>query len=225
MSNLPKGLLSTPSYSPSSLNVRLRRTRLAATLRRQSLTPPAYGISAEDRAQLLGGQDVLHPPERAVLAHGERSFAHRREGQPSERAADAHPPDAGRFELLKREARVGESHDHVHGFGTAATSVRMVGRSRMPGAYSTSGPAAAKACSRRIVSSRSARPCRKFSARATTVKGNGSLRASSTAPATRSTAREKSEIGFAASPVASSSEPPTAPASAASRMITAASVG
>src|SRR4051794_9522364 len=35
------------------------------------------------------------------------------------------------------------------GFGTAATSVRMVGRSRMPGAYSTSAPAAAKACSRR----------------------------------------------------------------------------
>ncbi len=52
--------------------------------------------------------------------------------------------------------------------------------------------AAANACRRRTVSSRSRRPCRKFSALAVNVKGKARARAASAAAATRSTARLKS---------------------------------
>src|SRR5665213_3104497 len=43
----------------------------------------------------------------------------------------------------------------LNGLPIADSTVRMVARSRTPGAYSTSAPAASNACSRRIVSSRS----------------------------------------------------------------------
>src|SRR3954469_20689866 len=54
--------------------------------RRQSLRRQRTASAAEDRAQLLGRQDVLHPPERALLANGERRFAHRGESQAREGA-------------------------------------------------------------------------------------------------------------------------------------------
>ena len=75
---------------------------------------------------------------------------------------------------------------------TDATTVRIDPRSRSPGAYSTSAPTRSNACSRRIVSSRSTRPWRRFSARAVSVKGIGSALATSTAACTRSTAASKS---------------------------------
>src|SRR5262249_10629805 len=57
------------------------------------------------------------------------------------------------------------------GLLTDDVTVRIVARSRTPGAYSTSAPAFSKARSRLIVSSRSSRPCRRFSARAVSRKG------------------------------------------------------
>ena len=74
------------------------------------------------------------------------------------------------------------------GFLTAAQTARTAARSGRPGANSTSAPAASKACRRRIVSSRSGLPRRKFSARAVSVKGKGSARAALAAAATRSVA-------------------------------------
>src|SRR5919201_1549696 len=62
------------------------------------------------RAQILGGQDVVHPAKGSLLAHGERRVAHRGERESCERTADAHSPHARRLEFLQREARVGKSH-------------------------------------------------------------------------------------------------------------------
>src|SRR3546814_16528513 len=53
---------------------------------------------------------------------------------------------------------------------TAAQTARMASRSGNPGANSTLAPAASNAFSRAIVSSRSSRPWRKFSARAVTTR-------------------------------------------------------
>src|SRR4051812_39094608 len=76
-----------------------------------------------------------------------------------------------------------------------------------------------------MVSSRSARPCRKFSARAVSVNGKGSDRAASTAAATRSVARPMSNICAPACPGESSIDPPTSPTAAAARMARAVSAG
>ncbi|MNG20243.1 hypothetical protein D3C84_1044790 [compost metagenome] len=78
------------------------------------------------------------------------------------------------------------------GFGaTARTTASTSSALRNPGAYNTSAPASANACRRRIVSSRSGLPCRKFSARAVSVKGKGKLRVAATAASMRATACSK----------------------------------
>ena len=57
------------------------------------------------------------------------------------------------------------------------------------------------------------------------MKGNGSARAASAAAATRSVAWPISYSGRSLSPVASSTEPPTSPTPAASRMVSATTEG
>ena len=59
----------------------------------------------------------------------------------------------------------------------------------------------------------------KFSARAVRVKGKGRLRAASTAAWMRSTAWDRGYSGASRLPLESSMEPPTAPDSAASRIV------
>ncbi len=74
------------------------------------------------------------------------------------------------------------------GRSTADTICLMSARLFRPGAYSTSAPAAWYACSRAMVSARSGRPCRKFSARAVSTRRAGPACAASAAAATRSAA-------------------------------------
>ncbi|MNL41272.1 hypothetical protein D3C87_1636740 [compost metagenome] len=71
---------------------------------------------------------------------------------------------------------------------SACTTWRISSLVRKPGAYNTSAPASANACRRAMVSSRSRRPFRKFSARAVSMNGNGKPRAAATAASTRATA-------------------------------------
>ena len=73
------------------------------------------------------------------------------------------------------------------------------------------------------MSPRSARPQRKFSARA--VSTNGSPRAASAAARTRSTASSKSWMGAPGFPVASSIDPPTSPTPHAIRTVSAQTSG
>ena len=146
---------------------------------------------AEHGLELAGRRGVAHPgePPRSFISRA--PFEEGGQGQPRERAADADALDPGRGELGDREAGIGGAHHHVdrlahrRDHGADGGEVSHAGRVEHVGAGLLEGLQAADG----VVEIAAVQG---FSARAVSMKGTGSGRATSTAACTRSTARSKS---------------------------------
>ena len=103
-----------------------------------------------------------------------------------------HLPSGGEVVIFDRSWYNRAGVERVFGFATEEQTARTWSRLRSPGAKTTSAPVSAYAFSRAIVPSRSSLPCSSCSARAVSVKSNGSAAAIFAAAATRSTAWSRS---------------------------------
>ncbi len=168
------------------------------------------------------GCDAVHRPRQVRLVQQSTRVQDRRVGRTSQHPSDADPPHACPRQLAGSK-RSGEHVDrfrcHGGNHGPDGDEVRQ--RRRVEAVR----PALAKATRRLMVSSRSGRPCRKFSARAVRTKGCGAARAAATAARMRATAASKPWRGDAGSAVVSSTVQPHSPAAMACRTVSAQSSG
>src|SRR5438477_3119861 len=129
------------------------------------LTPALLHVGLRlSMRQSIGGES-----KSSLLYHFPCSSHESTKGGSCESSTDADPlyPDCSQFCNRKRPSF--NPITTLTGLETDAQTSRIASRLESPGAYTTSAPASAKACNRRIVSTRSGRPWRKFSALAASM--------------------------------------------------------
>ena len=144
---------------------------------------------------------------RARALRAPRSRARHRCTEQRRRQTDA--THAGRLEFGDAERASLDAGHEVDRLRQRRADPRTAARFGRPGANSTSAPAFSKACRRRIVRPDTGLPRRKFSARAVSMKWNGSSRAAAQRLRRARSPDEKSYSGFAAAVASRSSRRPT----------------